>query len=106
MTAADIRNVLPNASSNNSSPFEIVFKKVPRIEHMRVFGAQCYANVENEKRKKLDNSGERCFFLEYAKDQKAYRLLNDEDGSIVISSIVTFVEPRLERIEGQIHASL
>ena len=92
MTAADIRNVLPNASSKNSSPFEIVFKKVPRIEHMRVFGAQCYAHMAKEKRQKLDDSGVRCFFLGYAKNQKAYRLLNADDGSIVISRSVTFVE--------------
>uniref|UniRef100_A0AAV1UTQ2 Polyprotein n=1 Tax=Peronospora matthiolae TaxID=2874970 RepID=A0AAV1UTQ2_9STRA len=92
MTAADIRNVLPNASSKNSSPFEIVFKKVPRIEHMRVFGAQCYAHVAKEKRHKLDDPGVRCFFLGYAKDQKAYRLLNADDGSIVISRSVTFAE--------------
>uniref|UniRef100_A0AAV1U5H8 Integrase catalytic domain-containing protein n=1 Tax=Peronospora matthiolae TaxID=2874970 RepID=A0AAV1U5H8_9STRA len=62
--------ILPNASNKNSSPHEMVFKKVPRIDHMRVFGAQCYAHVAKEKRKKLDDSGVRCFFLGYAKDQK------------------------------------
>uniref|UniRef100_A0AAV1TJ00 Integrase catalytic domain-containing protein n=1 Tax=Peronospora matthiolae TaxID=2874970 RepID=A0AAV1TJ00_9STRA len=92
MTAADIRNILPNASNKNSSPHEMVFKKVPRIDHMRVFGAQCYAHVAKEKRKKLDDSGVRCFFLGYAKDQKAYRLLNADDGSIVSSRSVTFAE--------------
>ena len=59
---------------------------------MRVFGAQCYAHVAKEKRKKLDDSGVRCFFLGYTKDQKAYRLLNADDGSIVISRSVTFAE--------------
>ena len=39
MTAADIRNVLLNASSKNSSPFEIVFKKVPPTDHMHVRNA-------------------------------------------------------------------
>ena len=92
MTAADIWNILPNAFNKISIPFEMVFKKVPRIDHMRVFGAQCYAHVAKEKRKKLDDSGVRCFFLGYAKDQKAYRLLNAVDGSIVISRSVTFTE--------------
>uniref|UniRef100_A0AAV1UXU5 Retroviral polymerase SH3-like domain-containing protein n=1 Tax=Peronospora matthiolae TaxID=2874970 RepID=A0AAV1UXU5_9STRA len=92
MTAADIRNILPNASNKNSSPHEMVFKKVPRVDHMRVFGAQCYARVAKEKRKKLDDSGVRCFFLGCAKDQKAYRLLSADDGSIVISRSVTFSE--------------
>uniref|UniRef100_A0AAV1U342 Polyprotein n=1 Tax=Peronospora matthiolae TaxID=2874970 RepID=A0AAV1U342_9STRA len=92
MTAADIRNILPNASNKNSRPHEMVFRKVPRIDHMRVFGAQCYAYVAKEKRKKLDDSGVRCLFLGYEKDQKAYRLLNADDGSIVISRSVTFAE--------------
>ena len=83
MTSADIRNVLPNASNKNSSPFEMVFKNSPRIDHMRVFGARCYAQVAKEKRKKLDDSGVRCFFLGSAKDKKAYRLLKADDGSIV-----------------------
>ena len=98
MTSAYIRNVLPNASSKNSSPFEIVFKKVPRIEHMRVFGAQCYADVAKEKRQKLDYSGVICFFLGYANDQKSYRLLSADDGSIVISRSVTFVEHPVSKV--------
>ena len=70
----------------------MVFKKVPRIDHMRVFIAQCYAHVSKDKRKKLDDSGVRFFFLVYAKDKNAYRLLHADDGSIVISRSVTFAE--------------
>ena len=73
-------------------------KKVSRIDHMRVFGAQCYAHVAKEKRKKLDDTGVRCFFLGYAKDQKAYRLLKADDGSIVISRSVTFVEHSVSKV--------
>ena len=32
MTAVDIRNVLPSASSSISSPFEMVFKRKLRID--------------------------------------------------------------------------
>uniref|UniRef100_H3H7A4 Integrase catalytic domain-containing protein n=1 Tax=Phytophthora ramorum TaxID=164328 RepID=H3H7A4_PHYRM len=78
MTAADIRN--------------LVFKRAPRLEHMRVFGTECYAHVTKPKRTKLDNSGIKCVFLGYAKQHKAYRLLDPSDGSIVISRSVTFAE--------------
>uniref|UniRef100_A0AAV1V068 Retroviral polymerase SH3-like domain-containing protein n=1 Tax=Peronospora matthiolae TaxID=2874970 RepID=A0AAV1V068_9STRA len=98
MTAADIRTILPNASNKNSSPHEVVFKKVPTVDHMRVFGAQCYAHVAKEKRKKLEDSGVRCFFLGCAKDQKAYRLLSADDGSIVISRSVTFSEHSVSKL--------
>ena len=40
MTAADIRNILPNASDKRLIQYEMVFKKVARINHMRVFGDQ------------------------------------------------------------------
>ena len=59
---------------------------------MRVFGEQCYAHVPREKRKKLDDTGVKCFFLGYEKKHKAYRLLNANDGSIIISRSVTFSE--------------
>lgn len=59
---------------------------------MRVFYSQCYAHVTKEKHKKLDDSGVKCYFLGYAKTQKAYRLLNRNDGSIVVLRSVTFAE--------------
>ena len=90
MTAADIRNVLSNSSNKNSSPYEMVFKEKPVFNHMRVFGEPCYAHVPREKRKKLDDTGVKCYFLGYEKNPKAYRLLNANDGSIVISRSVTF----------------
>ncbi|KAE9016351.1 Retrovirus-related Pol polyprotein from transposon TNT 1-94 [Phytophthora fragariae] len=92
MTAVDIRNVLPNTSNPHSSPFELVFKRKPRLDHMRVFGTECYARVPKQKRKKLDDTGMQCVFLGYAKQRKAYRLLSVSDGSIVISRSVTFAE--------------
>uniref|UniRef100_H3GVH1 Integrase catalytic domain-containing protein n=1 Tax=Phytophthora ramorum TaxID=164328 RepID=H3GVH1_PHYRM len=55
MTATDIRK--PNTSNPHASPFEMVFKRKPRLDHMRVFGSECYAHMTKEKRKKLDDSG-------------------------------------------------
>ena len=63
MTAADIRNVVPSSSNKKSTPYEMIFKRKSRIDHMRVFGSQCYAHITKEKRKKLDDSGVKCYFL-------------------------------------------
>nr|CCA24977.1 integrase putative [Albugo laibachii Nc14] len=92
MTAVDIRNVLPNSSDLNSCPFEMLFQIKPHMNHMRVFGSQCYAHVAKKTRKKLADTGIKCFFLEYSKEHKAYRLLYVKDGSIVISRSVIFTE--------------
>ena len=69
-----------------------LFKWNPLLDHMRILGAPCYAHVTKGKRKKLDDSGSKCLFLGFSKDHKAYRLLNAEDGSIVVSRSVTFAE--------------
>ena len=37
MTATEIRNVLSNSFYESLSPFEMVFKNEPRLNHMRVF---------------------------------------------------------------------
>ena len=99
MTAVDIRNILPSASNPSSSPFQLIFKRKPRIEHMRVFGSRCYAHVAKTTRGKLDDSGSRCRFLGYAKQHKAYRLLNVKTGGIVISRSVIFDEQASEKQE-------
>ena len=92
MTAVDIRNVLPSAPSPKACPFETLFHRKPSINVMRVFGSLCYAHIAKEKRRKLDDSGLRSRFLGYAKQNKAYRLLDDTTGRIVISRSVTFSE--------------
>ena len=92
MTAVDFRNVLLSASSPKASPFETLFHRKPSINVMQVFGSLCYAHIAKEKRRKLDDSGLRSRFLGYAKQNKAYRLLDDNTGRIVISRSVTFSE--------------
>ncbi|POM70436.1 Integrase catalytic core protein [Phytophthora palmivora] len=69
-----------------------------RLDHMRVFGTECYAHVPKQQRKKLDDTGVKCVFLGYAKQRKAYRLLEVSDGSIVISRSVTFAEAPLVKV--------
>ena len=102
MTAADIRNILPNSSNRSSSPFEKLFKKKPFFNHMRVFGEPCYAHIPKEKHKKLDDTGVKCYFLGYEKYHKAYRLLNANDGSIVISRSVKFSKhPKMKTSKNQ-----
>ena len=71
-TAADIRNLLPSTSSTKASPFELAFRRKPRVEVLRVFGSLCYAHISKTKRSKLADSGVRCQLLGYSKEDKAY----------------------------------
>ncbi|POM59270.1 Copia proteinlike [Phytophthora palmivora] len=74
MTAADIRNVLPNTSNQHST------------------------YVPNQQRKKLDDTAVKCGFLGYTMQRKVYRLLKVSDGPIVISRSVTFTEAPIVKV--------
>ncbi|XP_059627119.1 uncharacterized protein LOC132269916 [Cornus florida] len=53
-----------------------------------------YAHIPDEKRKKLDDKGEKCIFLSVSEHSKAYKLYNPITKKIVISRDVVFDEER------------
>eukprot|EP00253_Pinus_taeda_P032692 PITA_32692 len=44
------------------------------VTHMRVFGCVAYAHISDQLRRKLDSKGEKCLFIGYSEESKAYRL--------------------------------
>lgn len=93
MTAAFIKNRVPNSSSKKS-PYELMTGSQPEYSEFRVFGSKCYAHIPSELRKKLDNTSVPCRFLGYATEQKAYRLMQEKDGKVINSRSVIFDENR------------
>ena len=55
--------------------------------HLIFFGFVAYAHVPDELRKKLDNKGQKCIFVRYSEDTKAYKL-ND----LVARKVITLEE--------------
>ena len=37
----------------------------PEVSHLRIFGCIAYAHIPDQKRKKLDDKGEKCIFIGY-----------------------------------------
>ena len=71
----------------NRCPTKSVMNRVPKeswsgtkkfVTHMRVFGCATCAHVLDQLRKKLDNKGEKCIFLGYCDESKAYKLYNHQ----------------------------
>jgi len=69
----------------NISPTKSVMNRVPEqacsgiscsISHLRVFGCVAYAHVPYERRGKLDDKSEKCMFIGYSEQSKAYKLYN------------------------------
>ena len=46
----------------------------PSVSHLRIFGCIAYAQVPETQRKKLDDHGEKCIFIGYSEELKAYKL--------------------------------
>ncbi|CAH9099164.1 unnamed protein product [Cuscuta epithymum] len=89
-TAVYILNVCPTKAVLNCTPFEAWRRKTPSVGHMKVFGCIAYTLVNQ--RTKLENKAEKCIFIGYSTQSKAYRLYNPLTKRIVISRNVIFDE--------------
>lgn len=98
--AADIINVIPNAS-NGIAPNEMWHDKKCNMKIFRVFGCRAMVWQPDQKRKKLDAKSYPCVFLRYADDAKAYRLYDMATKKIVISRDVVFMENKNAIIESE-----
>ena len=64
------------------------------VDHFKKFRCIAYAHIPYEKRKKLDEKGEKCIFLDVSNQSKAYKLYNPTTTKIVINHDVVFYEKR------------
>ncbi|PNY07765.1 putative copia-type polyprotein [Trifolium pratense] len=87
-----ILNRCPTFSVKNMTPEEAWCGHKPAVDHFRVFGSIAYVHVPDQKRKKLDNKGEKCVLLGVSEESKAYRLYNPLTKKICISKDVVFDE--------------
>lgn len=87
-----VLNRSPTFSVQNMTPEEAWSGRKPNVEYFRIFGCIAYAHVSDEKRKKLDDKGEKCVFLGMSECSKAYKLYNPLTKRIVTSRDVVFDE--------------
>lgn len=92
LCAVYLLNRCPTKSVGNKTPNEAWSGSKPSVGHLRIFGCIAYAHVPDQKRKKLDDKGEKCIFSGYDKRSKAYRLYNPLTKKLIISRDVEFDE--------------
>ncbi|KAI4357505.1 hypothetical protein L6164_001448 [Bauhinia variegata] len=90
--AVYILNRCPTKSLNDKTPEEAWSGRRPSIRHLRVFGCIAFAYIPDQLRKKLDDKGEKCIFIGYSTNSKAYKLYNLQTKKVIISRDVTFNE--------------
>ena len=74
------------------SPYELWKGRKPNIGYFKAWGCLAYCKNNDPKRTKLGPRGIKCAFVGYAKNNKAYRLLNLESNTIIESKDVEFFE--------------
>eukprot|EP00253_Pinus_taeda_P024740 PITA_24740 len=62
------------------------------ISHLKVFGCVAYAHVPKERTCKLDDKSEKCIFIGYSEQSKAYKLYKPVSKMTIISRDVVFKE--------------
>ena len=85
-------NKCPTKSVYDKTPKEAWSGRRPSIRHLKFFECIAYAHVLDQLRKKLDDKGERCIFIDYNTDSNASKLYNPETNKVIISRDVTFDE--------------
>lgn len=98
MTAAYILNRIPCKGSGKVSPEELWTNKKPIIGFMKVFGCRAFAQINANKRTKLDRKSSEYIFVGYCEHAKAYRLFDKRTKSVIISRDVTFLESKGEKV--------
>ena len=68
------------------TPEEAWSGRKPVVDHFRIFGCVAYAHIPDQKRKKLDDKGEKCIFLGVSDQSKAYKLYNPNTKKIILIS--------------------
>ncbi|KAL0536512.1 hypothetical protein IC582_025461 [Cucumis melo] len=91
-TSIYLLNISPTKAVMNKTPFEVWYGKKPNVNHLRVFCCISYALVPSQVRQKLDKKSEKCIFVGYCTQSKAYRLYNPLNGKILTRRDVVFDE--------------
>ncbi|KAJ0432465.1 putative RNA-directed DNA polymerase, Protochlorophyllide reductase [Helianthus annuus] len=90
--ATYIINRLPSKVINNRTPYEIIFGEEPDYDRMKVFGCLAYYWSTETGGDKFAYRGRPGVFIGYPLGTKGYKVYDIENGKIVTSRDVTFVE--------------
>jgi len=85
-------NHCPTKSVKFKTPVEMWSSIKPRVNHLKVFECITYTHIPKQKRKKLDDRGEKCIFIMYERRTKACKLYNSDNKKRNISRDVEFDE--------------
>ena len=88
-----VRNRSPSASlPSTKTPYELWHQSKPDVSHFRVFGCTAFVLVKKDKCTQLQSYTQKCIFIGYPPDFKAWRFWNPVTQKEVISNTAEFDE--------------
>ncbi|XP_013614818.1 PREDICTED: uncharacterized protein LOC106321044 [Brassica oleracea var. oleracea] len=93
-TSCYLINRIPTKILHDQSPFEVVNKYKPSLEHMRIFGCLCFVLRPKELRNKLEATSTRAMFVGYSTTQKGYKCYDPTTRRVLVSRDVKFIEAK------------
>jgi len=88
-------NHLPSPVIQNKSPYELLYKCMPVLTDIKVFGCFCFASTLEQNRHKLDPRARKYIFLGYKQGVKGYIVMDIHSREIYVSRNVVFYETSL-----------
>jgi len=91
LTASYLISLTPTPILSSKSPYEILFRKPPNYDHLRVFGCLCFAHVNPKSSDKMDPPAVKCLFPGYPYGEKGYRVYSLQERQFFTSRGVIFL---------------
>lgn len=85
-------NRLPSVTTNNKSPYQLLYQRSPDYSVLRTVGCLCFPITPNAQRTKLQSVSTRCVFIGNSTMHKGYKCKDLSSGKITISRHVLFDE--------------
>lgn len=98
LTAVYLRNRSPTEILCDRTPYEVWYKRKPKVSHLRVFGSFAVA-LNNGQKTKFDPRGKQYIMVGYSLVAKAYRLFDRTNQTIVERRDVIFDETGFQNSE-------
>lgn len=90
-----LMNRVPNKNTGNTTPFELYFKRKPRLSHVRVFGSLAIVKQQEKKRsgyqRKLEARGKKGILVGFDRDF-TYRVYDPVNNTVVVTRDVDIDE--------------
>ena len=84
----------PTRVLHDVSPYEVLNKARPSIDHLRVFGCTCFVLIPGELRNKLEAKSVKAIFIGYSANQKGYKCYVRDTRRVMVSRDVKFLESK------------